>query len=124
MQVKTGNKSEKYAFIIVGHRRWVSDNKNAHVCPETAHCAIMHIDQHRAVGGLAISAATMASLGEIKGCVKIAYMRKSPVAGAVNFSVETFYNGGKYGFGFRRFRANIPASVVANGFSMFKVIKT
>ena len=85
MQVKTGNKSEKYAFIIMGHRRWVSDNKNAHVCPETAHCAIMHIDQHRAVGGLAISAATMASLGEIKGCVKIAYMRKSPVAGAVEF---------------------------------------
>ena len=63
------------------------DNKNAHVCPETAHSAIMRIDQHRPVGGLALSAATGASLGVIKEVVKIAYMRKSPVSGAVDFSV-------------------------------------
>ena len=71
----------------MGHRTWVWDNKNAHVCPETAHSAIMRINQHRPVGGLALSAATGASLGVIKGVVKIAYMRKSPVAGAVDFSV-------------------------------------
>ena len=47
MQVKTRYKSGKYAFSIMGHRRWVWDNKNAHVCPETAHSAIMRIDQHR-----------------------------------------------------------------------------
>ena len=69
MQVKKRNKSGKYAFIFMGDRRWVWDNKNAHVCPETAHSAIMHIDQHRPVGGLALSAATGASLGVIKGFV-------------------------------------------------------
>ena len=41
MQVKTGYESGKYAFIIMGHRRWVWDNKNAHVCPETAYSAII-----------------------------------------------------------------------------------
>ena len=41
MQVKTGYESGKYAFIIMGHRRWVWDNKNAHVCPETVHSAII-----------------------------------------------------------------------------------
>ena len=70
MQVKKRNKSEKYAFIFMGDRRWVWDNKNAHVCPETAHSAIMHIDQHRPVGGLGLFAATRASLGVIKGFVQ------------------------------------------------------
>ena len=69
MQVKTGYESGKYAFIIMGHRRWVWDNKNAHVCPETAHSAIMRIDQHRPVGGLGAFAARGASLGVIKGFV-------------------------------------------------------
>ena len=124
MQVKTGFESGKYAFIIMGHRRWVWDNKNAHVCPETAHSAIMRIDQHRPVGGLGAFAARGAILGVIKPLVRTAYMRKSPVAGAVKTSVEIFNYGRKHGFGFRRFRANIPASVVANGFSMFKVVKT
>jgi hypothetical protein len=41
MQVKTGYESGKYAFIIMGNRRRVWDNKNAHVCPETAHSAII-----------------------------------------------------------------------------------
>ena len=53
----------------MGHRRWVWDNKNAHVCPETAHSAIMRIDQHRPVGGLGLFAATEPSLGVIKGVV-------------------------------------------------------
>ena len=69
MQVKTGYESGKYAFIIMGHRRWVWDNKNAHFCPETAHSAIMRIDQHRPVGGLGAFAARGASLGVIKGFV-------------------------------------------------------
>ena len=54
----------------MGDRRWVWDNKNAHVCPETAHSAIMHIDQHRPVGGLGLFAATRASLGVIKAFVQ------------------------------------------------------
>ena len=45
----------------------------------------MRIDQHRPVGGLGVFAATAASLGVIKGFVKIAYMRKSPIAGARSF---------------------------------------
>ena len=69
MQVKTGHKSGKYAFIFMGNRRRVWDNKNAHVCPETAHSAIMRIDQHRPVGGLGLFAATEPSLGVIKGVV-------------------------------------------------------
>ena len=83
----------------------------------------MRIDQHRPVGGLALSAATGASLGVIKGVVKIAYMRKCPVAGAVDFSVETFYNGSKYSLGFRRFRANTPSSVVTDFLCTVKIIK-
>ncbi len=70
MQVKTGYESGKYAFIIMGHRRRVWDNKSAHVCPETAHSAIMRIDQHRPVGGLWLTAATRASLGVIKAFVQ------------------------------------------------------
>jgi len=70
MQVKTGYESGKYAFIFMGNRRRVWDNKNAHVCPETAHSAIMRIDQHRPVGGLELFAATRASLGVIKGFVQ------------------------------------------------------
>ena len=62
-------KGQKYAFIFMGNRRRVWDNKNAHVCPETAHSAIMRIDQHRPVGGLGLFAATEPSLGVIKGVV-------------------------------------------------------
>ena len=42
------------------------DNENAHFFPETAHSAIMRIDQHRPVDGLGAFAATRASLGKIK----------------------------------------------------------
>ena len=123
MQVKTGYESGKYAFIIMGHRRWVWDNKNAHVCPETAHSAIMRIDQHRPVGGLGVFAATGASLGKIKPLVRTAYMRKSPVAGAMKTSVEIFNYRRKHGFGFRRFWSNIPSPVRVHRFCMFKVMK-
>ena len=92
----------KYEFIFMGNRRWVWDNKSAHNSQETAHSAILLHDRNWPGGTLALSAATVASLGEIKGFVKIAYMRKCPVAGAVDFSVfgdrtdfKVFCNGGK-----------------------------
>ena len=80
----------------MGNRRWIWDNKNAHVCPETAHSAIMRIDQHRPVGGLGVCAATRASLGEITPLVRTAYMRKSPVAGAVIFQSSVVEPISKY----------------------------
>ena len=62
-------KVKKYSNIFMGGLCLISDNKNAHVCPETAHSAIIRIDQHRPVGGLGLFAATWASLGVIKGFV-------------------------------------------------------
>ena len=41
MQVDIGEKSEKYAFIFIGHRTAIPNIKNAYNAPETARVAII-----------------------------------------------------------------------------------